>query len=658
MAGFRFQLLVICLSVMMGMRADEQAKLIARPDAFPTLVNPNCSHCLDEAKRRGSELKLEDPVLAWTRGYSDGGAIPIRFFLNTYRVISDSYGVFVFDPDAGYARGYEPSYHFVFHGWRNGVMVMKDQSDGTLFSCLSGLGIDGPRKGQSLRSIPTITTTWGDVMKRNPHAVAYRMVDKYQPREIPTIAHPDSLASRTKPDPRLPTNTMVLGVRIGNQAIAFPVQNLAAVTQVTLAGEPIVILKQNGTAAAYKPMAHQPRQYLAPRPDKSGISPPNPGIPIPNGIELPSKSIDDFKAFDIAGRGVQGDLAGWTLEPVEYVQCQWFAWAAEFPRTEVASDDKPTDKRISGTSEFLRVLPKPFGVIQAVDIKTQTVTLLLDGEKIAKPWPVEPDAELRVHGWWGRLEQFQPGQRVWLWLKLNRKSEPVSIAMMADALSEWEMHASLAKNATVQFQWEHVEKQRTQQRRWLRQQWTQQGLPGTLTFHHLFSGELELMMDHESMRWARSLKAGDAVTLLADPPIKAVVRSVAPWRERTRLRLVVGELASADLHVGQRLHLHMAPLPMDVDDSPYPPDIDRPRSRDERAEWFMCNIYCVCSVGNDTCTGMFYTLASCNPNSCGAPQSTRRIIFSLIDSGKTDRDIWDQLVKERGPLLLRPHLRP
>src|SRR5206468_10610195 len=80
--------------------------VVARPDAFQTLVNPACSHCKDEARRRAGDLRADDRVLAWTRGYSDGGAIPIRFFLAPHRVVSDSYGVFVYDPDAGYARGF------------------------------------------------------------------------------------------------------------------------------------------------------------------------------------------------------------------------------------------------------------------------------------------------------------------------------------------------------------------------------------------------------------------------------------------------------------------------------------------------------------------------------------------------------------------------
>ena len=84
--------------------AADEPKLIVKPEVFQTLVNPNCSHCRDEAKRRAKELRADDRVLCWIRGYSDGGAIPFRFFLNTYRVISDSYGVFVYDREAGYAR--------------------------------------------------------------------------------------------------------------------------------------------------------------------------------------------------------------------------------------------------------------------------------------------------------------------------------------------------------------------------------------------------------------------------------------------------------------------------------------------------------------------------------------------------------------------------
>src|SRR5258705_8754463 len=213
--------LLFLLSITGTDLAVEPVTLIAKPDAFETLVNPKCSHCRIEATRRAKELRDDDRVLCWIRGYSDGGAIPIRFFLNSYRVISDSYGVFVYDPDAGYARGFAPSYDFRFHGWRNGVMVMKHK-DGTLYSCLSGVAFDGPRKGTRLRPVPTLVSDWGFWLKHYPGAVAYHLFDKYKPVELPTAVNEDSRKSRGPGDPRLPRDTAVLGGWGGKSAPAYP----------------------------------------------------------------------------------------------------------------------------------------------------------------------------------------------------------------------------------------------------------------------------------------------------------------------------------------------------------------------------------------------------------------------------------------------------
>src|SRR5437588_6597432 len=235
-------LLVLWVAAGRSLAAEPPAgpTLIERPDAFPTLVNPACSHCRDEAKRRAGELRDDDRVLCWVRGYSDGGAIPMRFFLNNYRVISDSYGVFVFDADAGYARGFAPSYEFRFHGWRNGVMVMRHQ-DGTLYSCLSGIAFAGPKKGSRLAPVPTLVSDWGFWLEKYPGAVAYHMFDKYQSIELGTTENPDAARSRPAPDPRLPGQELVLGVWSGSAARAYPLALLEkeGLIQDTLAGEPV-----------------------------------------------------------------------------------------------------------------------------------------------------------------------------------------------------------------------------------------------------------------------------------------------------------------------------------------------------------------------------------------------------------------------------------
>ena len=684
----RYALLLVLFSFT-GIALAEEPILIAKPDAFKTLINPSCSHCVDEAKRRATDLKDDDRILTWTRGYSEGGAIPFRFFLAPYRVISDSYGVFVYDPDAGFARGFTASYEFQFHGWRNGIMVMKHK-DGTLFSSLSGLAFDGPRKGTRLEPVPTLVSDWGFWLKNYPNAVAYRMFDKYIPVDLPTKEHPDSLKTRPKADQRLKADESVLGVWTGKISRAYPISILEkqGFIEETLDGERITILwePKTKTASAYRLNASQPRKFKAPAPDEKGISSPEVGQPMPEGAAvLPSRKLNlrlaakdaphrfqdlETKSYwDVAGRCGQGELKGWTLEWVDAVQVKWFAWAAEYPATTLFEEPKtpaPVDpkdkvKEIAGTAEFLRLLPKPFATIKSLDAKRRTVELLLDGEKEAKVWPLEPDAEVKRNGWWGRLEQFQPGERVWVWLKLDRKKKPVSILMLADEISEFDMHASLIRlkeGVKPKYASPVIDAKRDEQRLWLRERWTEEGLPGTLTFLHLISGELEISLDHEAMRWGRSLKAGHVVQLQDAEPIKGVVKSVQPWRERTVVRLVVGELESSELKMGQRIRLKMTPITKEIEDSPYPSDIDQPRSRSERIEWSLASTYCTCGVSNDVCTGHFYTLSSCNPNGCGMPNHRREELAKMIDQGLTDRQIFDALLKESGPLLVRPHLKP
>jgi hypothetical protein len=205
---------------------------------------------------------------------------------------------------------------------------------------------------------------------------------------------------------------------------------------------------------------------------------------------------------------------------------------------------------------------------------------------------------------------------------------------------------------------DELEKARNQQKARLRERWIKEGLPGTVSFVHIFSGEMDLMLDHEAMRWARALKTGDKVTLSADPPIKALVKNVQPWRERTQLRLVVHSFDLADLSTGQRLHLLCPPPPKEIESAQFPPDLDRPRTKAERVEWFLASFYCTCGVRGDRCTGHFYTLASCNPNACGMPNHMRSILVEKIEAGLSDRRILEDLLKEFGPELLKPHLLP
>jgi hypothetical protein len=376
---------------------------------------------------------------------------------------------------------------------------------------------------------------------------------------------------------------------------------------------------------------------------------------------------------------------------------------------------KDAIKEIAGTAEFLRAVPKRYGKLHKVDEAKRSATILFDGDKEPTTWALTADAEVKVFGWWGRLKDLGKSKqpRVWAWFKVDRAKKPVAIFMLADEPSEQEIHGDglevksvsktkielvLAKGklheiaiencvywsdtpdfksikpkdrlfmhqgpredgktVTTLYDRAALEKKRALQKATLRELWVKEGLPGAIGFLHVYSGEVDVLVDHEGMRWGRSLAPGDKVEIADASPIKGVVKSVQAQREKTQVRLVVKTFDLADLQMGQRVHMKMNAPTAEVENALIPPGIHLPKTKEERIDWFMANTYCTCGVGGDGCTGHFYTLASCNPNACGAPNMTRNYIGKKIDEGWTNCEIFDALYKQRGPMMLRPHLLP
>jgi hypothetical protein len=324
---------LVCFTAALS-RADEvreQSSVVDRPNAFETLLHPNCSHCQIENVRRKDELRSDDRVLCWLQvqadGYVNDGAIPFRFFLNKYRVLSDGWGVFAYDPDAGFARGFIPDGQpFRFHGWRNGVMVMKSK-DGTIYSCLTGVAVDGPRKGSRLTPEPTVLSDWGFWQKRYPASVAYFMYDKFKPVELPATPSADSLKSRVPADRRLPADTMVMGVWDGAKASAYPLDAVAkaAVIHDVSEGKPRVIFwyAPTQTAVAF----HQPWGTSGIKGDAGWIFKID-----PKSADAPFVDERTGRHWDITGRASDG---GPRLIWMDCVEVKWFAWAGEHPQTSI-----------------------------------------------------------------------------------------------------------------------------------------------------------------------------------------------------------------------------------------------------------------------------------------------------------------------------------
>jgi hypothetical protein len=234
----------------------------------------------------------------------------------------------VYDADAGFLRGYEPSYDFTFHGWRNGVMVIRHK-DGTLFSALSSIAFDGPRKGEHLAPLPTIQSDWGYWLRAYPKTVAYNMFDKYQPVELPRTRTPQSVATRGPLDPRPPPEAEVVGLRIDGAARAYPLPasgKSSALISDRLSGRDIVLLWHGPTHAG---AIYAPEVEGSDRPQRVTLSVDE------SRPDAPFVDAATGSHWGVEGRAVDGPLKGKTLRWLDSVQCRWFAWAGEYPTTDV-----------------------------------------------------------------------------------------------------------------------------------------------------------------------------------------------------------------------------------------------------------------------------------------------------------------------------------
>lgn len=303
--------------------APPAAEILAATRCAP-LNEPPCSYVLLQNDK--SLVKPDDRVVAWIRGKHNGGAIPLRHFLAGPRVINDTYGLFFYDPEGGYVAAYEKAYGYELHGWRRGVMVVR-HTDGTLFSALTGVAFAGPRQGQQLTRIPSIATTWSHWLLLHPESTAYDLFDgaKYPVVELPTQPNATSVQSRGSIDARLPADAEVIGVKVGNACMAFPLDGLPAraVLQDKVGGWTIAVLWLGSTHTA-----------VAFRAVKDGTLLDLSVDPIAADVD-PFKDKNTGTRWSMAGRGIDGLLRGHELEWVDSIQCKWFAWVAEHSDTAV-----------------------------------------------------------------------------------------------------------------------------------------------------------------------------------------------------------------------------------------------------------------------------------------------------------------------------------
>ena len=328
---FKFAALTLLLVAARAMADEQQSSdaIVPRPGLYTPLTEPPCSYCSTQNVK--GLVRGDDAVIAWLRGAHNGGAFPLRHFLAGTRVVNDTYGLFFYDPDGGYVAAYVKDYGYTFHGWRNGVMVVADK-DGSLWSALTGVCIAGPKKGQRLTRIPSMTTQWSYWLMLHPESTAYDLFDgnKYQVVPLPTQMSAEAKAALERADQRLGATTTVLGVESADASMAFPVDvdRQRACYLDTVGDTPVAVFwyQPTHTAVAFK--RNLEGRVLTFYADE--ISPES----------APFKDRETGTRWTLAGRGIDGPLRGKELQWANSIQCRWYAWAAEYPKSEIHGHEK------------------------------------------------------------------------------------------------------------------------------------------------------------------------------------------------------------------------------------------------------------------------------------------------------------------------------
>lgn len=204
------------------------------------------------------------------------------------------------------------------------VLVMYDRQTESLWSQILGRAIEGPLTGTELEYFPSWQTTWQDWRTRYPDTLA--LVKGYVGQRDPYLSYyadpRAGVIGETVDDDRLTTKQFVVGVAIGDQAVAFPfsVLNEEPVVNYQVGDVPVLVVFDEENAS---------------------------GVVFDRRIEgqgLEFEIVDGFTLQDTltgslwdgrTGEAIEGDYAGTNLERVRSTSSFWFGWKDFYPDTEV-----------------------------------------------------------------------------------------------------------------------------------------------------------------------------------------------------------------------------------------------------------------------------------------------------------------------------------
>lgn len=219
---------------------------------------------------------------------------------------------------------------FGFEGIWQGTAVLYDRPTRSLWMHYTGTCFAGRLAGRALTPLPTGThTTWAAWRRDHPGtdvmAPQSRFASSYYTRRAARSGDPfvpehfdETIARR---DARLAPNELLLGVRAGEVARAYPLARLDAaggVVEESLGGMPLTVWYESASRTAVAFDARLDGRTLAFE---------------RRGDAFREKATGS--RFDLEGRCVEGPLVGERLLRAPSLRTEWYGWYAHHPTTTV-----------------------------------------------------------------------------------------------------------------------------------------------------------------------------------------------------------------------------------------------------------------------------------------------------------------------------------
>jgi hypothetical protein len=209
-------------------------------------------------------------------------------------------------------------------------LVMYDHRTNTLWSQAVGEGIRGAYRGERLVVRPSLMTSWGEWKAAYPQtrvlsalALDTSAGEIYDPYAGYYTNGAAGVTGWANPDDRLPAKELVIGLKIGQEARAYPLARLreGGLLQDELAGIPLLLVYDQalGSVLVYR------REVAGERLDF-----------VETAVEGQLQDTETGTVWDIRnGRGLTGPMAGASLSQLAAPLVYWFAWSDLHPNTDL-----------------------------------------------------------------------------------------------------------------------------------------------------------------------------------------------------------------------------------------------------------------------------------------------------------------------------------